>query len=629
MKRFIGRISLVWTLMALFGVASGLWPTSATARGGSLRDQLRRLDWLYEGYPGSLSGMGDDSRSKSSVVIRDTPWPIASAVDLDSRRNAAFLSFLLASGQSEEANEFLESLSREARTHPQIMMLEADLLRRTERLDDALALCRRIVAQSPDDFAPLLLMSSIQTAKRDLKGSIESLEKARTLSSHNRQVLEALEKCYREQLGRSKDLKESQLVLDKMEQVYLDIVEILPGQRGAPYLVVLARILERRGEGREALGCMEKVALYRPRDVENLLSLAQYQEKYDPDRKAPLKTLRRALVVDPGFPELDRAISRAIVHSGEPTSLHDFYESAAEEYPGRDDIQQGYAEILLAESKPDEAIDVLKASLTLHPYNHNVDRYVLLVDAATRQGRLQEATPFLEKAVGNMFNEQRRFLSGFLVSVYEQTDQTDKAVELLNEMIDKDPQDAGIRITLAGLYQRKGETQRAEAIADAVVSGDVRDPITFYDVGLLKWDLGRHDQAEKYLARAIDLNPEFADAYNSLGYLFAEQGIKLDQALELVQKAMKMKPDQGYITDSLGWVYFKKGEIDKAVEYLSAAARLEQTDPTIREHLAEAYLAKGNDDRALSEFKKALELSTDKSQTEEIQRRIETLAMPR
>jgi len=105
----------------------------------------------------------------------------------------------------------------------------------------------------------------------------------------------------------------------------------------------------------------------------------------------------------------------------------------------------------------------------------------------------------------------------------------------------------------------------------------------------------------------IELAPENASALNYLGYTYADMGIHLEEAEALIKEALKHKPDDGYITDSLGWVYFKMGRYEEALEYLQRAVALTPDDPIIMEHLGDAY-AKLNDlDNAVKYYNRSLE----------------------
>jgi tetratricopeptide (TPR) repeat protein len=94
--------------------------------------------------------------------------------------------------------------------------------------------------------------------------------------------------------------------------------------------------------------------------------------------------------------------------------------------------------------------------------------------------------------------------------------------------------------------------------------------------------------AEGELRQTIRLDPGFAEAYNYLGYMFAEEGRNLDEAVELLNKAVSLEPDNGAYIDSLGWAYYKKGMYKEAFELLEKALRLEPNEPEIAEHLKKA-----------------------------------------
>jgi tetratricopeptide (TPR) repeat protein len=107
------------------------------------------------------------------------------------------------------------------------------------------------------------------------------------------------------------------------------------------------------------------------------------------------------------------------------------------------------------------------------------------------------------------------------------------------------------------------------------------------------------------------LSPDDAQALNYLGYTYAEMGTNLDEALEYLKKAVSLRPDDGFIIDSLGWVYFRMKRYNDAVHYLEKAHKLVDDDATIMAHLAEAYYAKHEYRRALSVLKRAQQIDPD------------------
>jgi len=127
------------------------------------------------------------------------------------------------------------------------------------------------------------------------------------------------------------------------------------------------------------------------------------------------------------------------------------------------------------------------------------------------------------------------------------------------------------------------------------------------------------------MKKAIELNPKNAAALNYLGYTWAEMGIQLDEAEELITRALKIQPNDGFYIDSLGWVYYQKGEYPRAVEQLERAVEITVDDPTIIEHLADAYEKVGKSDRAVTRYREALKRTKENDQIKRIRDKIQRL----
>lgn len=122
---------------------------------------------------------------------------------------------------------------------------------------------------------------------------------------------------------------------------------------------------------------------------------------------------------------------------------------------------------------------------------------------------------------------------------------------------------------------------------------------------------GQKDKAVAELRRVLTIDPDFHAALNYLGYTFAEDGVHLDEALQMVSRAVALDPDNGAYVDSLGWAYFRSGHLDQARGYLERAARLEPEDATLQEHLGDVYVALGQKERARQAYQRSLELGGD------------------
>ena len=130
--------------------------------------------------------------------------------------------------------------------------------------------------------------------------------------------------------------------------------------------------------------------------------------------------------------------------------------------------------------------------------------------------------------------------------------------------------------------------------------------LVYYTRAILAHDMDDWPQAEADFRAALALRPDQAQVLNYLGYSLVERGEKLDEALDMIERAVADQPDSGAIVDSLGWVYFKLGRYADAVAPLERAAALEATDPIVNDHLGDAYWAVGREREAQFQWQRAL-----------------------
>jgi len=127
------------------------------------------------------------------------------------------------------------------------------------------------------------------------------------------------------------------------------------------------------------------------------------------------------------------------------------------------------------------------------------------------------------------------------------------------------------------------------------------------------------------MRRAVELNPKNAAALNYLGYTYAEMGVQLDEAERLIRRALDIEPDDGFYVDSLGWVYYQRGDYPRAVEQLERAVELASEDPTVAEHLGDAYDRGGHPRDALRVYRDALARAKETPQIERLKDKIRSL----
>jgi len=191
--------------------------------------------------------------------------------------------------------------------------------------------------------------------------------------------------------------------------------------------------------------------------------------------------------------------------------------------------------------------------------------------------------------------------------LYRDLEKPDQAILFLEQHHEKEPKDIDIISYLASFYEEA--TQYTEAI-DILKNGLENTPdntTLLFRLGAIQDKAGLKDQCIQTMKKVIQIDPENANALNYLGYTYADMGTNLDQALDLVSRAMELKPEDGYITDSMGWVYYQREDYEKAVQYLEKAAGLSEFETIIASHLADAYVKAGQLAKALATYQKALE----------------------
>jgi len=185
----------------------------------------------------------------------------------------------------------------------------------------------------------------------------------------------------------------------------------------------------------------------------------------------------------------------------------------------------------------------------------------------------------------------------------------DEAVAVIKDALMKRKGDPDLFNFLSVLYQEDGKLAEAEQVLKEGLVFSPRNTDLHYRLGVIYEATNRFDESIREMEEVLKLDPNHADALNFIGYSLAERGVKLDEAEKMIKKALQLKPGSGYITDSLGWVYFKQNKNDLALKYLKEAASLMPEDPLIQEHLGDIYARMGMIKEAVAAYRASLKLN--------------------
>ena len=222
----------------------------------------------------------------------------------------------------------------------------------------------------------------------------------------------------------------------------------------------------------------------------------------------------------------------------------------------------------------------------------------------------KDSTDLTEKSASLM---EAHTLLALVYSLQGKLDQATTEYETaLCGALSLDPQNIQIHKSLAQVYLRQNKLVEAEKTYQFILGLTPSDPEPHFFLASICEQQGRRYEAIEEFKQALKFNPEYADALNSLGYLYAEESINLEEAEEMIKKALIYEPNNGAYIDSLGWVHFKQGKYEQAIQELEQAVGV-LSDPVIYEHLGDAYQKQGSLIKARENWQKSLEIDSKKN----------------
>jgi tetratricopeptide (TPR) repeat protein len=197
-----------------------------------------------------------------------------------------------------------------------------------------------------------------------------------------------------------------------------------------------------------------------------------------------------------------------------------------------------------------------------------------------------------------------------------QEDRLDQAVSRLRALVAEKPERVDAALTLADLLRSKERYAEAVGAYDTVISRirhvEERHWPVFFSRGIAFERTKQWPKAEADMKKALELSPEQPYVLNYLGYSWIDQGLHLEEGMKMLKRATELRPDDGAITDSVGWAYYRLGQYDKAVEWLERASEQKGDDATIIEHLGDAYWHVGRRREARFQWERALNQKPEK-----------------
>lgn len=276
-------------------------------------------------------------------------------------------------------------------------------------------------------------------------------------------------------------------------------------------------------------------------------------------------------------------------------------------------VQDGMAEVfysigqaLRGESSDDYALVYARMAGFLRP--GHADTHLLSAELLNNLGQYDLAVSTYKKIPNDSADHHAAELGR--AESLRRAAKPDAAIEVLEQLTIDYPEQPNVHSALGDLLRQQEEYEGAIAAYDRAL--DLTD-----DGARSKWFLlyaraishersKNWEQAEADFRAALKLNPDQPQVLNYLGYSLVEKQTNLDEALNMIERAVKARPDSGYIVDSLGWVLYRLGRYDEAVGHMERAVELMPVDPIVNDHLGDVYWAVGRYREAEFQWKRAL-----------------------
>lgn len=348
-----------------------------------------------------------------------------------------------------------------------------------------------------------------------------------------------------------------------------------------------------------SLASLNEALVRRPDWSQAVLLKAQIEQTMDP--QAAEKTLAGFLESHPDDVDVLRGYGRVLLGNKRYAQARTAFEKVLEREDG-DDASRYAVGIIALEMRDIDVAERVFKRLSQSGYADGDGVQTGLAQVAEARGQLDEAITYYD-AVEDVPRRERAQLR--IAQLLVKEGRFEEARKRLRALGTDDATRANYLLVEAQLMRDAGRMEEAVSAVDEGLRIKPDDPDLLYESAMLADRLGRTEAMEGRLRKIIALSPDYAHAYNALGYWMADRGERLGEAEALIRKAVELRPEDPFIMDSLGWVLYRRGQLDEARKLLERAYQI-RPDPEIAAHLGEVLWEMGNQDEARKTWQMAV-----------------------
>ena len=395
-------------------------------------------------------------------------------------------------------------------------------------------------------------------------------------------------------LARTQDRAGAFRLIERLAQPYAESADIK---------LVLANAAQAGGLNARAIQEARAAVVLAPDSQRAVLTAAQYLQASD--RPAALTLLQDFVARNPMVSETRLAYARLLIADNKFDLARAQFASLLQADPKNADLVYSMALLSMQGKLPTDARTYLQRYLELIATSDGdgsrpgarapEPAYLYLAQIAEDEKQFPAALEWLRKIDGGDEFLTARVREAFVLSKMQRLDEARKLLRTVSvQSADEKTQLVLAEAQLLREAKRYDESYKLLSQALAIAPDSV--PL-LYDTAMAAERLNHVTVMEKHLRRIIELKPDYAHAYNALGYSLADRNLRLPEALQLIEKARELAPEDAFILDSLGWVHFRMGDLKLAREYLQRAYDA-RPDAEVAVHLAEVLWSSGEHDGA-------------------------------
>jgi len=334
--------------------------------------------------------------------------------------------------------------------------------------------------------------------------------------------------------------------------------------------------------------------------------------------EAYARMMARAGKIDEAKQALDRFTQNSVGHPL-VASLQKDIASGRKPAPMVRNAQEGAGEVLYglgsAIGSENGGADLATIYLRLANYLQPTNELVIMAlgDLTQNAQRFERSIPIFDKVPKT--SPLRRNADLQVALSLDAAGKPDLAIKRLKSLIAANPRDIDALTTLATINRTAKRYDEAAKLytraIDAITEDNPRNWLIYYFRGIAYERAQQWQKAEADFLKALEITPEEPQVLNYLGYSWIDRGLNLDRATDMIKKAVELRPNDGYIVDSLGWAYYKQNKFEEAVAQLERAITIKADDATINDHLGDAYWKVGRKLEATFQWAHARDLNPE------------------